>query len=232
MKQIIALGGGGFSYTGALEPIDRYILAQANSTHPRILFVPTASGDSDSYILKFYSAFRSANCVPTHLSLFRRDVKDLERFILNQDIIFVGGGNTVNMLAIWKEHGVDLIMKQAYENGIAMSGISAGAMCWFEGGITDSYGPVLQPIEIGLGLLPGTVVPHYSNEPERRPSYHKALMNGLNPGYAIDDGAAIHVVDGKLKTVLQSDTPSNAYFVHCEDGILLEDIVKPMLVLH
>jgi len=136
-KQIIAIGGGGFGRDPGKGIIENYILEQAEVKKPNICFIPTATGDNEEYKKNYYSTFSKLDSNPTHLDFFKR-TPDLEKLIEDQDVIFVGGGNTKSMLAVWKDWGLDIYLKEAYERGIVMSGVSAGAMCWFEKGITDS----------------------------------------------------------------------------------------------
>jgi dipeptidase E len=158
VRHIVAMGGGGFS-SGDAEShrLDDYVLDLTGEGSPRVCFVATASGDADSYIVRFYEAFPADRCRPSHLSLFRRTVIDLRRFILDQDVVYVGGGNTANLLAVWRAHGLDVILREAWTRGVVLCGLSAGALCWFEGGTTDSFGPELAPLKDGLGLLAGSV---------------------------------------------------------------------------
>ncbi|MDM5315283.1 peptidase E [Fictibacillus sp. b24] len=210
MKQIIAMGGGGFSMEPENKRLDHYILQQCKDDKPRICFVPTASGDADGYIERFYKAFEAENCVPSHLSLFSPPI-DLKDFVNQQDIFYVGGGNTKNLLALWKEWGLDVLLNTAYEDGKLLAGLSAGSLCWFEEGVTDSFGP-LTKLEC-LGFLSGSHCPHYDGEAERRPAYHGLIENGLKPGFAADDGAALHFIDGKLHKVVSSRENAKAYYV-------------------
>lgn len=217
MRQIIAMGGGGFSMEPENPLLDQYILAQANKIRPKICFVPTASGDADSYIEKFYDFFSQQECEPSHLSLFKPPTRDLERFVLEQDIIYVGGGNTKNLLVLWKEWGLDRILKKAWEQGIVLAGLSAGSICWYEEGVTDSYGDKLEPLQ-ALGFLKGSHCPHYDGEAERRPSYRQFVDQGtLGTGVAADDGAAIHYIDEQIKYVVSSRPQAKAYRVS-KDG--------------
>ena len=136
-RQIIAIGGGGFGRHPGVGTIEKYILQQSVKDKPNICFIPTATGDSDSYKVSYYATLNQLNCNPTHLDFFKR-TPNLEELISKQDIIFVGGGNTKSMLSVWKEWGLDTILKNAYSQGTIMSGVSAGAICWFEKGVTDS----------------------------------------------------------------------------------------------
>ena len=173
-RTIVAMGGGGFSMEPDNPLLDAYILGLAGAPRPRICFLPTASGDSDRYLADFYSAFaRPAEA--SHLALFVRTVADLEAFLLDQDVIYVGGGNTANMLAIWRLHGVDRILRTAWERGVVLAGLSAGSICWFESGTTDSFGPDLAILDDGLGFLPGSHCPHYDGEALRRPAFDRQI---------------------------------------------------------
>lgn len=213
MRQIIAMGGGGFSMEPDNPLLDEYILKQANKARPKICFIPTASGDADSYIEKFYDFFNQQHCEPSHLSLFKPHTRNIEAFVLQQDIIYVGGGNTKNLLVLWKEWGLDKILKTAWDQEIVLAGLSAGSICWYEQGVTDSYGDKLEPLE-ALGFLPGSHCPHYDGEAERRPTYRQFVEQGtLQPGIAADDGAAIHYIDQEIKKVVSSRPAAKAYQV-------------------
>lgn len=219
MRQIIAMGGGGFSMEPDNPLLDRYILKQAETANPKICFLPTASGDSEQYISRFYSFFNDQNCDPSHLSLFNPPSRDLESFVLEKDILYVGGGNTKNLLALWKEWGLDSILRKAWEEGVILAGLSAGAICWFEQGVTDSYGDGLEPINC-LGFLKGSNCPHYDGETERRPAYHKLMeTNKLHSGIALDDGVAIHYKEKEIHKILSSRPNAKAYSVSLEKGI-------------
>lgn len=219
MRQIIALGGGGFSMEPENPLLDRYILNQANKTNPKICFVPTASGDSDNYISRYYIFFEKQNCRPSHLSLFRPPTRDLESFLLEKDIIYVGGGNTKNLLVLWKEWGIDIVLKKAWENGILLAGISAGSICWFEEGVTDSYGDGLEPLKC-MGFIKGSNCPHYDGEAERKPSYHKLIeTNKIKPGIAADDGVAIHYINQDIYKIVSSRLNAKAYKVFYDEQV-------------
>ncbi|WP_163530249.1 peptidase E [Halobacillus ihumii] len=221
MRQIIALGGGGFSMEPETPLLDTYILKQANKTIPKICFIPTASGDSDHYIKRFYNFFKNQSCEPSHLSLYNPPTRDLETFILEKDIIYVGGGNTKNLLALWKEWKLDNMLRQAWEQGIVLAGISAGSICWFEQGITDSYGTGLEPITC-LGLLKGSNCPHYDGEPERRTMYQKFIKEKkLYGGIAGDDGVALHYIDQELNKIVSSRKNAKAYRVNSDSEKVL-----------
>ncbi|HEU5058419.1 MAG TPA: peptidase E [Kofleriaceae bacterium] len=210
-RQIIAMGGGGFSMEPDNPLLDDHVLAASGARSPRVCFLATASGDADGYLARFYQAF-AGRAEPGHLGLFDRQVEDVEGFLCAQDVIYVGGGNTANMLAVWRVHGVDRALCAAYERGVVLAGVSAGAVCWFEAAVSDSFGP-LRALRDGLGLLPGTCAPHYDGDPERRPTFARLLAEGLPAGYGIDDGAALHFADGALREVVASRPGARAYRV-------------------
>jgi dipeptidase E len=221
-RQIIALGGGGFSMEPENLALDRYILAQTRVPEPAVAFLPTASGDADSYIVRFYTAYLGLSCRPSHLSFFRR-TPDLRSYLLAQDVIFVGGGNTKSMLAVWREWSLPEILREAWESGIVLAGISAGAICWFEQGVTDSWADQLRVLAC-FGFLAGSCCPHYNGEVERRPAYHRLLRNGeITSGFAIDDGAAIHFINSEVHHVVASRKGATAYRVNVTDGSVRED---------
>lgn len=219
MKQIIALGGGGFSMEPENPLLDQYILKQAKRATPKICFLATASGDSENYISRFYQFFEKQDCQPSHLSLFNPPTRDLESFLLEKDIIYVGGGNTKNLLILWQEWGVDKIVRKAWEQGIVLAGISAGSICWFEEGVTDSYGDGLEPLKC-LGLLKGSNCPHYDGESERRPAYQQLIAtNQITPGIATDDGVALHFIDQELSHIVSSRPNAKAYKVDHDKNV-------------
>ncbi len=222
MKQIIAMGGGGFSMEPDNLLLDRYILEQSSAERPRVCFLGTASGDSPGYIDRFYEAFRTLPCEPSHLSLFKLPEGSLQDYLLEQDVIYVGGGNTRSMLALWQEWGIDGLLREAYERGAILAGLSAGAICWFEEGVTDSVTGQLGAIR-ALGLLPGSHCPHYDGEAERRPGYHALLRSGeIGTGIAADDGVALHYRDGELQRIVSSRPNAAAYRVEPNSGAVQE----------
>jgi dipeptidase E len=221
-RQIIALGGGGFSMEPENLALDHYILAQARVPQPAVAFLPSASGDSDNYVVRFYSAYLGLPCRPSHLSFFRR-TPDLRSYLRAQDVIYVGGGNTKSMLAVWREWSLPDILREAWESGIVLAGISAGAICWFEQGVTDSFADQLRVLDC-LGFLPGSCCPHYDGEAERRPAYHRLLRNGeIAPGFAIDDGAAIHFINNEVHRVVASRKGAKAYRVRATGNAVQEE---------
>ena len=208
-RHILALGGGGFSDGG--DALDEFVLGLAGPARPRICFLPTASADSADYAVRFYEAFRE-RAEPSHLELFGRPRRDIRDFLLGQDVIYVGGGNTANMLAIWRVHGVDAVLREAWERGIVLAGISAGSICWFEAGVTDSFGEELAPLQC-LGFLPGSNCPHYDSEPQRRPTYRRLVADGFPSGIAADDAVAVHFAGSDLSEVVTARPGATAYRV-------------------
>jgi peptidase E len=210
-RHILAIGGM------ALPPdldnllLVEYFLAQARRKKPKVLYIGTATGDSDAGKFRFYAGFSQFDCTPSHLPFFARTPLDLESLILEQDAIFVGGGNTRSMLAVWRDWGLDRHLRLAWERGVVLGGGSAGSICWFDYGVTDSIAGPLTALPC-LGFLPGSNCPHYDSERDRRPTFRKMVANGSIPeGVAADDGAALHYVDGKLSRVVASRPKAKGY---------------------
>lgn len=232
MKQIVAMGGGGFSMEPDNLALDRYVLEQTGRSTPSVCFLPTASGDAAAYVVKFYSAFTTLDCSPSHLSLFSPPTSDLRSFVLKKDVIYVGGGQTRSMLALWREWGLDTILREAWREGIVLAGLSAGGICWFEEALSDS----VTPGELGrlscLGLLPGSFCPHYDAASDRRTAYHRLVSsNGLLPGYGVDEGAALHFVGRELESVVASRPEATAYRVEQVGGNAQERALKTWYLL-
>ena len=225
MRQVIAIGGGGFGRTQESNLIEQYILDQTTKENPNICFIPTATGDLDSYIVNFYTVFSKLKCHPTHISFFKRTI-NLEEHILKQDAIFVGGGNTKSMLAVWKEWDLDKILKRAYEQGLVMSGVSAGAICWFENGLTDSWASELKMMKC-MNFIPGNCAPHYNEEPTRRQATKKLLQNkSIDFMYAIEGGAALHFINEEPKSTIRFNKNKHAYKVTMEENKVIEKPYK------
>ena len=222
MRQIIAIGGGGFGREIKDLKIENYIINQCPKQNPSICFIPTATGDDSGYIDNFYKAFDSIGCNTSHIDFFKRTI-NLENHILKQDIIFVGGGNTKSMLAVWKEWGLDKLLMDAYEGGTIMSGVSAGAICWFENGITDSWKDH-QAVLPCLGFVKGNCCPHYDEEPERIP-YVKEILekNVLNKCYAIEGFCALHMIDDSPKFIVSFGSGNDSYNVSCNDNEIIHN---------
>lgn len=222
-RHIVAMGGGGF-WEPAHRPIDDFVLGLTGGDRPKVLFVPTAVGDDAYGTVDFYDAFRG-RAEAAHLPLFHRGTADLRSLVLEHDVVYVGGGNTANMLAVWRVHGLDAILREAWERGIVLCGWSAGAICWFEAGVTDSFGPELMPLRDGLGFLAGSFSPHYDGEAERRPTYQRLVGEGLPPGYAADDAAALHFRGTELAEAIGRDPEARAFRVERgEEGVVEEPL--------
>lgn len=201
-RQIIAMGGAALPPEPDNLLLIRYFLQQTGRRRPRVCFIGTAHGDAEAGRLRFYAGFSRFTCVPVHLPLFARTPRDLASFVLEQDAIFVGGGNTRSMLAVWREWGLDVHLRAAWQRGVVLGGWSAGSICWFEQGITDSVAGPLTVLD-GLGFLPGSNCPHYDSEALRRPAYRRLVARGkIMDGCAADDGAALHFIDGRLARVV------------------------------
>ena len=229
-RNIIAIGGGGFGGSPGQGIIEEYILNQTRKKRPKICFIPTATGDNEAYKVNFYSTFTKLNCEPTHLDFFKR-TPDLKKLILNQDVIFVGGGNTKSMLAVWKEWKLDKILKEAYRNGKVMSGVSAGAICWFQNGITDSWASELKIMPC-LNFVRGTCCPHYDEEPERKPFVKNLLdRKKVKKIYAVDGGVALHIKNEEnFKSVVFRKTKSS-YAVSLERKNLIEKSFRKVILV-
>jgi peptidase E len=221
--QIVAFGGGGFSMERNGSLLDDYVLSLLDSARPRVCFLPTASGDADHYVVRFYRRF-SASCQTSHVSLFRRDqgvggVEDeLASHLLAQDLIYVGGGNVVSLLGTWRAHGLDEILRSAWRKGIVLCGPSAGSLCWFEEALSAFHGA---PRSVrGLGLLPYSNCVHYDAEPARRQEYHRFVGDGMRAGFAADDGVALHFGRRRLRRAVSSRPDAGAFRVEpTADGV-------------
>jgi dipeptidase E len=208
-RHIVGMGGGGESDEQTLLLHD-YILGLARGD--RVLYVPTASAEKPEYKLFFYERFSDrARC--STLDFFPWPPEDLRDFVLAQDVILVAGGNTANMLAIWRVHGFDGILREAWQQGIVLCGASAGMICWFEAGVTDSFGPQLEGMRDGLGFLAGSACPHYDGEERRRAVYTELVRDGFPPGYAADDGVGLHFAGTELAEAVTCRPGARAYRV-------------------
>jgi dipeptidase E len=199
-RTILALGGHEFSRKRGNEAIRDYILTMAGAPVPRVCLLPTASGDPADQIAAFRASFGPSPCVLSHLSLFRLEherLGDIERHLLNQDLIYVGGGSMLNLLAIWRAHGIDRILRDCWQAGIVLVGQSAGAMCWFEWGVSRSAGAT-RLVE-GLGLVPGILSVHYHRDASRRTVLHEAIGERGGPGHGLDDCAGVVIGDGEVR---------------------------------
>jgi dipeptidase E len=212
-RQIVTFGGGGFSMEAGNPLLDDYALSLTGKEHPRVCFLPTASGDADHYIVRFYRAFGGGRCKASHLSLFRRErgAPPARRQLLDQDLIYVGGGSVISLLGVWRAHGIDLLLREAWQRGTVLCGLSAGSLCWYSQGVTSFHG---EPATIrGLGLLPWSNCVHYGSEAGRREAYHARLRRGMCPGYAAEDGAALHFCGPRLAGAVSSRPEARAWCV-------------------
>jgi dipeptidase E len=230
-RLIFAMGGGGFTMEPTNPLLDDYVLALTNSREPRILFLPTASGDTTTQINSFYARFGGRACVPMHLSLFRLGdlERSLEETVLEQDLVYVGGGSMRNLLALWRAHELDRLLRQAWQKGVVLAGLSAGAMCWFEGGVTCSSGTP-EPIA-GLGLLPGSLTVHADGEPERLPVWLTSVRDGALPGgWSADDGVGLLFRGAHLQRAVSSRPGASAQRVDALAGELVRHRLEPELL--
>jgi dipeptidase E len=217
LRQIVAFGGGGFSMESGNPLLDDYVLGLTGAPRPKVCFLPSASGDADHYIVRFYRAFPASRCEASHISFFRREQgpEDLRAHLLEQDLIYVGGGSVVSLLGVWRAHGLDEILREAWERGVVLCGLSAGSLCWFEEAVTGFHG-VPRAVE-GLGLLPFSNCVHYEGgsdpgaDSSRRRAYHDFIRAGMHPGYAAEDGAALHFVGAELSRVVASRPEARGY---------------------
>ena len=223
-KNIVAIGGGGFGRSlGSLE-IEKYIISLINKKRPKICFIPTASGDSSLYKLNFYRAFSKLDCITSHIDFFSR-TENLEKKVLNQDIIYVGGGNTKSMLAVWKEWNLHKILCNAYEKGIVMSGVSAGAICWFEKGITDSYAEELAMIDC-LGFVKGIACPHFDEEKEREPYVNDVINREIIKScICIEGNCAVHIKNNTEYYSIDFGNGKKCFKVYKENNTLKKEIL-------
>lgn len=228
------MGGGGFSgdSEARLTPMDRYIIALSPRDEPKVCFLPTASGDAAGYIDNFYAAFREADCRPVHCSLFDRGAVTLDDELADVDIFYVGGGNTMNLLALWRLHGLDRVFSELREPNTVFAGVSAGAMCWFEAGLTDSMGPQMAPLSDGLGWLSGSFCPHFDSNPPAETAYRGFIEAGdLPAGYGVDEGVALHFINGDLLRAVSEVAGAAARRVRVDDsGVHYQDLEVELLV--
>lgn len=230
LRQIIPIGGGGFYRDPENLELEKYVIRQTGVDHAKVAFVPTASGEPDHYITSFYTAFLKLGCRPSVLTFFKR-TPDLRAFLLDQDVIYVGGGNTKSLLAVWRDWGVVEILREAWQSGIVLTGVSAGAICWFDQGLTDSFSDGLRPLEC-LGFLPGSCCPHFDGEAQRRPSYHRLLASGeIAAGIAIEDWTGVHYVGSDIHKVITSKRAARAYSMRAAQGSVQEVPLTAELLL-
>ena len=196
--------------------LDDYVLglaAAARGDRPRVCFLPTASGDADHYVVRFYRHFPAGRCEPSHVSLFRRDcgTDDVRAHLLEQGLVYVGGGSVISLMGVLRAHGLDVALREAWEAGVVLCGLSAGSLCWFAEAMTGYHG-TSRPVR-GIGMIPASNAVHYDREPDRRPAYHAAVAGGMPGGYAAEDGAALHFVGEDMARVVSSRPAARAYRV-------------------
>jgi len=216
-SHIVAMGGGDLGRDTDIFKLERYILDITGKSAPRVCFVPTASGDDASYVVRFYHAYARFGVGMDVLRFFYRAPADLRAFLFEFDVVHVGGGNTRSMLATWRHWGFDAVLREAWERGIVLCGSSAGSICWFESGVTDSVAGSLTAMD-ALGFIGGSNCPHYDGEAERRPSYERMIATGVLPdGIACDDGAGAHFVGRSLHAAIAARPNARAFRV-ARDG--------------
>lgn len=225
---VVALGGGGFSMEPENPLLDDFILSLAPRQPARVCFLPTAGGDSPAYVARFYRAL-GGRCIASDLTLVdsalpRRPASssELAVFVAEQDVFYVGGGSTLHLLALWRAHGLERLLAQAFVRGAVLCGVSAGMNCWFQASITDSFG-ALEPLRDGLGLLEGSACPHYDTDEKRRPAFHEAIAEGLPAGHGADDGAALHFEGTRLVEAVASRAAARAYRVELRGDTVCEE---------
>src|SRR4030095_4438101 len=230
--QIIALGGGGFSEDNGNLLLDEYILQQTRKTRPNVLFLPTAGGDHEDYIAKFYRSYKKLNCSPSHLSLSKKTLpfRKLEQIILSQDVVFVGGGSPRFLMQVWRKCGMDKIIKKAWKQGIVMSGMSAGAICWYEDGFKNPKDNIWRRISC-LGFLEASFCTHYDKSGGLRSAYRKMISSGeLDSGYGVQDGVALHYIGTELKHVISDVPNAKAFYVRKSGFRVTEKEIKPSYI--
>jgi peptidase E len=234
-RHILAIGGFGKApdQDQRLPALIAYALELSGAAQPRVCVLNTAFGDDQAGLVRMYAVLSQHGARPSHLQLFPMpNVADPADLLLSQDVIFVGGGSVANMVAVWRVHGLGQVMRQAWEAGIVLAGVSAGAICWFNGGTTDSFGPELRAFTAGLGMLPGSYCPHYSSEPSRRPAYHSFVADGtLAAGHACDDGSAAHFADNELAGIVADRPGATGYLVEPDGAGGSAEAALPVSVL-
>ena len=214
--------------------LDEYVLSLCKRKRPRVCFIPSASGDADHYVVRFYRHFHSGICEPSHISLFRRDCGPgrVREHLLAQDLVYVGGGSILSLLGVWRAHGIDADLRAAWEAGVIMCGVSAGSLCWFAGGTTDSFGLPLRPVTNGLGFLPYSNSPHHDAEEQRRPAIHRLIGDGTLPeGYATDNGTGL-IFEGTslVDCITEAEGAKTWHIVRRPDGTAGETALPTRLL--
>lgn len=202
--------------------LDQFFFSLAQKSKPNVCFIGTASGDAQGYIERFYDYMKDHEVTPSHLSLFKGPEGSLRDYVLSKDVLYVGGGNTRNLMTLWRDWGLDKIIREAYQRGVVIGGLSAGGLCWFEEGITDSVPGNLTKLSC-MNILSGSFCPHYDGEADRRPAFQDFVKDGLKAGYACDDSAAVYFENEKFIESVSSVKTANSYFVKNLDGKISEE---------
>jgi peptidase E len=227
-RQLLVYGSGRHTV-----PFLKYMAEATGKEKPNLCFIPTASGEDQDYIKSFHEVCSQINVVPHVMSVWINSYDQKESFediISKMDAIVVGGGNTLNMLAIWKAQGIDVALKKAYDNGVVMGGGSAGSLCWFNGGTTDSRPKELSIVK-GMSFIDKSHCPHYNSETSRRPLYFENIKTGkLSDGYACDDRSAIHFIDGEVHTSVSLNDENHSYYVYLKDGEIVEELIPTTII--
>jgi peptidase E len=222
--RIVAFGGGGFSMEWGNTLLDDHVLSLTGVDCPRVCFLPTASGDADHYVVRFYRAFPASRCEPSHISLFRREtgVGDPRAHLLAQDLVYVGGGSLVSLMGTWQAHGIDLALREAWQSGVVMCGGSAGSLCWFSRALSGFHEGPMRLLD-GLGFLPWSNAVHYGDEPGRDVAFRESVAAGIPPGYGASDGAALVFTGTELSDVVASRPNARAVHVRTDStGAVVE----------
>jgi len=222
-RTIVALGGGSWPMEPENPLLDDYLLDLTGRERPKVAFLPTATGDSDRAVVMFHEAYQGRGVEHRNVRLFGSpSPEELRETLLSQDLVYVMGGNTANLLVVWRRHGVDALLREAWEAGTVLTGLSAGMLCWFEDGVTDSFGPLAR-LGDGLGFLPGSACPHYDGEHDRRTTYHALVREGMPAGHAADDGVGLVWRGRDLVECVSSRPQARAYRVALDGGEVVED---------
>jgi dipeptidase E len=226
VRRLFTMGGGGFLEEPDNLLLDQFFFSLSPAKRPKVCFVGTATGDAPSHIERFYLNMKKHSVDPSHLSLFNGPIGSLRDFVFSKDVIYVGGGNTRNLLTLWKDWGLDQILKEAYQSGIVIGGISAGSLCWYEQGVTDSIPGTLSNLTC-LGILKGSHCPHYHGNQERRPAFHRLIAAGMKDGIACDDGVAAVFENEKLCEFVSSRPKARAFELKMSNGQVVEKEIVP-----
>jgi peptidase E len=230
LPRIVGFGGRSVAAEGELSRLEKYVVELSGKKRPKVMYVPTPAADADGRIVSFYERW-TGHAEPSHVKLFGApDASAWRPRLLAQDVICVSGGNTANALAIWRAHGVDVALRDAWESGIVLCGVSAGMICWFECSVTDSFGPALAPLRDGLGFLAGSACPHFDGEERRRPVYHQLVAGGFPGGFAVDEYAGLHFEGTAVKEAVTELPGHGAYRVELVGGEVRETVIPPRLL--